>query len=116
MKTAEKLPEKNLRDQKYTLCHKKGSPTFVAITLSNRNRFQNSCIDEKRREFPKQRLGKNSPYLMYELRKSYNIDTFIVTWLNYKPLNIVTTFVQSIHPSPAHKHEDGHATRQLLCQ
>ena len=54
-----------------------------------------------------------------ELRKSYNIDrneTFILTRLNYKPLNIVTTFVQSVHPSPAHKHEDGHATRQLHCQ
>ena len=54
-----------------------------------------------------------------ELRKSYNIDTnetFIVTRLNDKPLNIVTTFVQSVHPSPAHKHEDGNATRQLHCQ
>ena len=54
-----------------------------------------------------------------ELCKSYDIDTnetFIVTQLNDKPLNIVTTFVQSVHPSPAHKHEDGHATRQLHCQ
>ena len=39
--------------------------------------------------------------------------TFIVTRLNDKPLNIVTTFVHSVHPSPAHNHEDGHATRQL---
>ena len=45
-------------------------------------------------------------------------ETFIVTRLNdkpLKPLNIVTTFVQSVHPSPAHKHKDGHATRQLHC-
>ena len=34
---------------------------------------------------------------------------FIVTRLNDKPLNIVTTFVQSVHLSPAHNHEDGHA-------
>ena len=43
----------------------------------------------------------------------------MVTWLNdklLKPLNIVTTFVQNVHPSPTHNHEDGHATRQLHCQ
>ena len=54
-----------------------------------------------------------------EHRKSYNIDTnetFIVTRLNDKPLNTVTTVVQSVHPSPAHKHEDGNATHQLHCQ
>ena len=52
-----------------------------------------------------------------ELRKSYNIDTdetFIVTRLNYVSY-IVTIFVQTVHPSPAHKHEDGHATCQLHC-
>jgi len=43
-------------------------------------------------------------------------ETFIVTRLNDKPFNTVTTFVQSVHPSPAHNHEDGHATRQLHCQ
>ena len=54
-----------------------------------------------------------------ELCKSYDIDTnetFIVTWLNDKTLNIVTTFVQSVHPSPAYKHDDGHTTHQLYCQ
>ena len=50
-----------------------------------------------------------------ELCKLYEMDTnetFIVTQLNDKPLNIVTTFVQSVHPSLAHNHEDGHANRQ----
>ena len=36
------------------------------------------------------------------IRDSTN-ETFIVTRLNDKPLNIVTTFVQSVHPSSAHK-------------
>jgi len=48
----------------------------------------------------------------------YDIDTnetFIVTQLNDKPFIIVTTFVQSVDPSPAQKHEDGHATHQLHC-
>ena len=52
-----------------------------------------------------------------EPRKAYNIDineTFIVTRLNDMPLNIVTTFVQSVDPSPAHKHEDGNAARQCI--
>jgi len=55
-----------------------------------------------------------------ELRKSYDTnETFIVTRTNdksLKPLNIVTTFFQSVHSSPAHKHEDGYTTRQLHCQ
>ena len=85
----------------------------------------------------KERKNFTAPYLCYhttlgkskvqnyrnELRiKSYDVDTnetFIVTRTNdksLKPLSIVTTFVQSVHLSPAHKHEDGHATRQLHCQ
>ena len=28
----------------------------------------------------------------------------------------VTTVAQSVHPLPAHMHEDSHTTRQLLCQ
>ena len=28
-------------------------------------------------------------------------------------ISVVTAYVQSIHPLPAHKHEDGHATHQL---
>ena len=51
------------------------------------------------------------------IRDRYDIDTsetFIVTQLHDKPLNIVTTFVQSVHPSPAHKHEDA-ATPLVNC-
>ena len=83
---------------------KKGAPNPWQQLCQILTDFQNSCISEKRRKFPKQRLEKISSHLIYvatlpwegkvqnyrnELCKSYDIDTnetFIVTRMNDKPL------------------------------
>jgi len=58
------------------------------------------------------------------------IHQFKITEMNYVNHMILTQFLlwmtsllilsqhlfKSVHPSPAHKHEDGHTTRQLHCQ
>jgi len=40
-------------------------------------------------------------------------ETFYVT---DRPTDNVITVAHSVHPLPAHMHEDGHATSQLFCQ
>jgi len=52
--------------------------------------FQNSCIDEKRRKFPKQKLEKISPHLIYVATLPSETLKSKITGMNYVNRMILT--------------------------